>query len=405
MSVVIVGAGHAAHQFAHALREFGWTHPVTMLGEESYPPYQRPPLSKSFLTDPVDPYGLMLGTEQTYLDAGITVRLNERVVAIDRANKVVSTNAGHTVPYSRLILATGARNRLLQSAQGVCGVVSVRGIDDALSLRRQLENARNVTVVGGGLLGLEFACVARKLGCDVTVIESGDRIMQRVLRPETAEFVYGKHLALGLKFKLRAAVSRFLTRNGQLTAVQCSDGEEIGADIAVVAIGVIANDGLAAAAGLDIGDGIVVRGMFETSDEAIHAIGDCARVEDARAEGKFYRIESVQSATDQARLLARYVVDGQPAPADVLPTFWSKQGDVTIHIVGHTQESESSIEIAASSSGSCRLCFAEGWLIGAECVNSFRNFRNVSRFLKSGGSISSSELSGAGAAGAMVGTW
>jgi 3-phenylpropionate/trans-cinnamate dioxygenase ferredoxin reductase subunit len=384
MALVIVGAGQAAHQLAVSAREFGYAGPITMIGDEPHLPYQRPPLSKTFLTDTVESERLALAAPDFYAQTCISAQIGRKVTGIDRQRRLVRMDDGEAVAYVALVLATGSRNRLLPESDGVAGIHSVRSIADAGRLRDALATARRAVVVGAGLLGLEFACVARERGCDVTVVEAGSRIMQRALTPASAAFVQARHEESGLRLKLGCSIRRLVANDGRLTGIVCSDGETVPADLAVVAIGVLPNDELAAASGLAVDNGIVVDEQCRTADEAIFAIGDCARVT-IPLLGRSFRLESVQNAIDHAKCLGRFLADNEARPYTALPSFWSKQGVLTIHVVGHTAGCNGTVELKTLATGTGTLCFTDGVLIGAECINSFKLFRNVRRFLEAGG--------------------
>jgi 3-phenylpropionate/trans-cinnamate dioxygenase ferredoxin reductase subunit len=404
MSLVIVGAGQAAHQLAASLRERGYDAPVLIVGDEKHLPYHRPPLSKAYLTEPMDADRLTIASRSFYDGANITARLDCRVSGIDRESRQIVTAAGERIDYTKLVLATGSRNRVIEAFERVQGVFSVRRIDEAALLRAQLDEARQVVVIGGGLLGLEFACAARERRCDVVVIEAGHRVLARTLSTVTAARMHAHHEHAGIRFRVCASVAECLSTDGRVTGVLCLDGERIPADLVVVSIGIVPNAELAADAGLDVADGILVDQHYRTSDPTIHAIGDCARIVLSTDRGSV-RHESVQNAIDQANGLARYLTEPGYVPGDLLPMFWSKQGKIMVNVVGRTVDSSDAIDFVVGDDGYCRLCFTGGELTGAECVNSMRQYRHVRRLLERGNRATLDQFGGGRTPAEIVATW
>jgi 3-phenylpropionate/trans-cinnamate dioxygenase ferredoxin reductase subunit len=332
-STVIIGAGHAGVQAAASLREEGWEGAITLLSDEAALPYQRPPLSKGFLKGQVGLAGLPLRAEQFFHDHRIDLRRGEKALRIDRKSKRVELSSGSVAPYDHLILATGARQRILR-APGVDleGVVGLRTIVDAQAIREGLGPGRRVVVIGAGFIGLEIAATALLLGSDVTIVEIADRPLGRAVSPAMSSFFLQAHQAFGAKFRLGVGVTAIHGASGRATDVELSSGEHLPADIVIVGVGVTAEDGLARDAGLACANGIIVDEFLATSDPAISAIGDCAQFPSLILNASL-RLESVQNATDQARALARRLV-GKPERYDALPWFWSDQGDLKLQIAG-----------------------------------------------------------------------
>lgn len=332
-SAVIIGSGHAGTQAAASLREEGWEGGIVMLSDEKDLPYQRPPLSKAFLKGAMDHAGLPLRAEQFFTERGIDLRLGEKAERIDRAAKRVELASGSAQPYDHLILATGARGRVLRvPGADLEGVFSLRAIRDAAGIREGLGAGRRVVIIGAGFIGLEIAVTALALGGEVTVVEIADRPLGRAVSPAMSAFFHEAHLAFGARILLRTGVAAILGENGRVTAVELSDGERVPADIVIAGVGVTAEDALAREAGLECANGIVVDEFLLTSDPHISAIGDCAQFPSAHL-GAPLRLESVQNATDQARALARRLM-GRPETYDALPWFWSDQGDLKLQIAG-----------------------------------------------------------------------
>jgi 3-phenylpropionate/trans-cinnamate dioxygenase ferredoxin reductase component len=332
-SLVIVGAGHAGVQAAASLREEGWEGAITLLSDEDELPYQRPPLSKAFLKGQMDLAGLPLRAEKFFHDKRIDLCRGQKALRIDRRSRRVELSSGGVAPYDHLVLATGARQRVLR-APGVDlnGVFSLRTIVDAQAIRESLDRGRRVVVIGAGFIGLEIAATAVALGGDVTVVEIADRPLGRAVSPAMSSFFLQAHEAFGTRFRLGIGVTAIHGASGRATDVELSNGERLPADVVVVGVGLTAEDGLARDAGLDCADGIIVDELLATSDPAISAIGDCAQFPSLILNAPL-RLESVQNATDQARALARRLL-GRPERYDALPWFWSDQGDLKLQIAG-----------------------------------------------------------------------
>ena len=306
---------------------------ITLLSDESDLPYQRPPLSKAFLKGQMDLAGLPLRAEKFFIDHRIDLRLGVKAERIDRVARQVDLSIGESAPYDHLILATGARQRLLR-APGVdlAGVFSLRAIRDAQAIRESLGVGRRVVVIGAGFIGLEIAATALALGGEVTVVEIADRPLGRAVSTEMSSFFLAAHRAFGATFHLGAGVVAIHGEAGRATSVELASGERLPADVVIVGVGVTAEDTLAREAGLTCANGIVVDEFMATSDPAISAIGDCSQFPSASL-GAPLRLESVQNATDQARALARRLT-GKPERYDALPWFWSDQGDLKLQIAG-----------------------------------------------------------------------
>lgn len=363
--VVVVGTGQAGFQLAASLRDGGFAGAVTLIGEEMGLPYQRPPLSKAFLKGGDTQDALAFRPAAWFERHGIAVRDRVRVAEIDRAGRRVGIAGGAWVPYERLVLATGARNRVLAlPGASLPGVLSLRDVPDALALRHALAGARRVVVVGGGFLGLEVAATAAASGREVRVVEATDRLMGRAVSPAVSRHFLERHRAHGITVGLGEMLSAILGEE-RATGVRTTEGETIAADLVVVAVGVVPNIELAEAAGLAVDRGIVVDHTLRSSDPLIHALGDCALYPSVHAGG-MARLESVQNAVDHARCAAADIL-GKPAPYAAVPWFWSDQGE-RLQIAGLTSEAEETVAVGGGDAFSVH-CFREGVLIGVESVN------------------------------------
>ena len=331
-SVIIIGAGLAGLTIAEALRNEGYADTIALIGDEPRPPYHRPPLSKGLLTGESTEAQLQMRAADAIAGKNIDLVTGVRVTAIDRASRRVHLDDGRSLEYARLALATGARNRPLPlPGAELEGVVSLRTLDDARRLASGLENSQRVVVVGGGFIGLEVAAAASKKGKSVVVLEALDRLMARVVAPLVSEFYAGLHRAHGVAVELNAKVQELLAREGRIAAVRTADGREFPADLLVVGIGVIPNDDLGKAAGLECSHGIVVDACGRSSDPLVVAAGDCSarRQED----GSLLRLESVQNAVEQGKSAAAALL-GKDRPFLAKPWFWSDQYDVKLQMVG-----------------------------------------------------------------------
>jgi 3-phenylpropionate/trans-cinnamate dioxygenase ferredoxin reductase subunit len=329
--IVIIGAGQSGAQAVASLRAEGFGGSLTLVGDEPFAPYQRPPLSKAYLMGAMERDRLFLKPEAFYTDARCEVILGTRATEIDRITKQVQLSDGRTLPYDKLLFATGSRVRRLNlSGADLPGVFYLRGIADVDAMRAHFAARARLAVVGGGYIGLEVAAVARKLGLEVMVFEALDRVMARAVSKPLSEFYERTHHDAGVQFCLNTAVEA-LEGEGRLEAIRAG-GKRYDADIALVGIGIVPNVELATAAGLACNNGIVVDHHCScTGDAAIFAAGDCTQ--HTSRDGRSVRLECVQNAIDQAKHAALAMV-GKPAPYREVPWFWSDQYDLKLQIAG-----------------------------------------------------------------------
>ncbi len=331
--IVILGAGHAGGTAAALLRQNGWTGAITLIGEEPIAPYQRPPLSKAWLKGETDAAALALRPETFYADHAIELRLSARAARLDRDQRAVVLEGGETVDYDILILATGARARRIPlPGLDLDGVLELRTAADADRLKAALGPGKRLAVVGGGYVGLEAAASARALGAEVTVIEMQPRVLARVACEALSTFVQDYHREKGVTFELAAGVSGLEGQGGRVAAVRLSDGRAIACDAALVGVGAVPNQELAAEAGLDCDNGVVVDLSARTSDPAVYAIGDCTR-RPLPLYDCMWRLESVPNALEQSKQAAASIC-GTKAPTAEVPWFWSDQYDLKLQIAG-----------------------------------------------------------------------
>src|SRR5471030_2835194 len=365
--VLIVGAGHAGFQLAASLRQHGYTGRIVLLNDEAHLPYQRPPLSKAYLKGEGRPDSLMFRPDKFYREQNIELTA-DRAVAIDRGARRLLLASGAVLEYGHLVLATGARNRLLDIPNAnLADVRYLRTLDESEALRRQIAPGQRVVVVGAGFIGLEFAATARAKGLEVDVVELGSRVMARAVTAEISAFFQDRHMAAGIRIHFGVQATGF-EGNGIVTGVSLSDGRHLPADLAVVGVGVLPNVELAAEAGLPVASGIIVNEQLLTADPDISAIGDCALFASPRFGGSL-RLESVQNAADHARCVAARLT-GDARTYDGLPWFWSDQGDDKLQIAGLTTGYDHVVvrgdRVQRSFSA---FCYKSGRLVGIESIN------------------------------------
>jgi 3-phenylpropionate/trans-cinnamate dioxygenase ferredoxin reductase component len=367
-TVLIVGAGHAGFQVAASLRQHGYGERICLINDEAHLPYQRPPLSKAYLKGEGRPDSLMFRPDKFYRDQNIEL-VGDRAVSIDRAARRLLLASGTHLDYGHLVLATGARNRLLDLPNANLGDVRyLRILDESEALRRRIGSAKGVVVIGAGFIGLEFAATARAKGLEVDVVELGTRVMARAVTAEISEYFQARHTAAGIRVHLGVQATSIESHGADVAGVSLSDGRHLPADLVVVGVGVLPNVELAAEAGLPVAAGIIVNEQLLTADPNISAIGDCALFASPRFGGSL-RLESVQNATDHARCVAARLT-GDAKTYDGLPWFWSDQGDDKLQIAGLTTGYDRVVERGDRQARSfSAFCYRAGQLVGIESVN------------------------------------
>ncbi len=394
-TVIIVGGGQAGFQAASSLRDEKFAGRILLIGDEPHLPYQRPPLSKAVLESGAQAAGLSLRPLKFFDDRMIEVRPNEPVSAIDRLNRLVKLRSGETLRYDHLVLATGARNRLLPvPGADLDGIFYLRTIADAEALRGRLEQVKHLVVIGAGFIGLEVAAVARKRGVATTVIDIASRPMARAVSSLMSDYFHSLHARDGATIHMNTGVAAIDGVDGRVTGVKLGTGERLAADIVLVGIGVVPNVEPAAAAGLVVNNGIVVDEFLTTGDPNISAIGDCAAFPFG-ADGMLTRLESVQNATDQGRALAAKLV-GRPMRYASVPWFWSDQKDIKLQIVGLTTGHDEVLVSGEIDEGCFSVfCFRRRILVGIESVNRPADHMAGRRLLKHGVRLSPEQVTAA----------
>jgi 3-phenylpropionate/trans-cinnamate dioxygenase ferredoxin reductase subunit len=372
-TIVIAGAGHGGVQTAAALRHDGFDGRIIVVGDEPGLPYQRPPLSKAYLQGKMPLDTLWLKPASFYRDNNIDLFGDARIAGIAPRERRVTLGSGETLGYDHLVLALGARNRLLPlPGADLDGVVYIRTLSEADALKPRLEAAREIVIIGAGFIGLEFAAVAAAHGKAVTVLEMTDRVMSRVVSPAVSHYFAGWHKQGGVRFRFAARAAQVIGEAGRAVAVETADGARIPADLVVVSIGVTPNIEMARDAGLAVGDGVVVDEALLTSDPDISAIGDCAFFPSLHGR-RALRLESVQNAHDQGkavadRLTGKFVSPGARYAA--VPWFWSDQGDRKLQIVGIANGHDRAVIRGDIEAGAFSVfCYAGGDLLAIESVN------------------------------------
>ena len=393
--VIIVGAGHAGFQLAASLRQNGFSERIALVNDEGHLPYQRPPLSKAYLKGTGGPDTLMFRPEKFYHDQHVDL-IVDRASSIDRAARKVSLASGASLDYGHLVLATGARNRLLDIPNAnLEGVRYLRTLDESEALRHLMASSQRVIVIGAGFIGLEFAATARGKGLEVDVVELGTRVMARAVTAEISEFSQSRHAAAGIRIHFGVQVTRIESDGARVTGVSLSDGRHLPADLVVVGVGVLPNVELAAAAGLPVAAGIIVDEYLSTADPNISAIGDCALYASRRYGGSL-RLESVQNAADHARCVAARLT-GDAKPYDGVPWFWSDQGPDKLQMVGLTTGYDQVVVRGNRGEGAfSAFCYQSGRLLGIESVNRAGDHMFGRRLLAADGTITPEQAADAG---------
>jgi 3-phenylpropionate/trans-cinnamate dioxygenase ferredoxin reductase component len=383
---LIVGAGHAGFQLAASLRQHGYGERIGLINDEAHLPYQRPPLSKAYLKGGGAPDSLMFRPDKFYREQNIEL-IADRAVAIDRVARKLLVASGASLDYGHLVLATGARNRLLDIPNAnLEDVRYLRTLDESETLRQRLASGQRAVVIGAGFIGLEFAATARAKGLEVDVLELASRVMARAVTAEISEFFQARHAAAGIRLHLGVQATSIESAGGKVTGVSLSDGRHVPADLVVVGVGVLPNVELAAEAGLPVAAGIIVDEHLRTADPHISAVGDCALYESPRY-GASLRLESVQNATDHARCVAARLT-GDAKAYDGLPWFWSDQGPDKLQIAGLTTGYDHVAVRGDRDRGAfSAFCYKSGRLVGIESINRAGDHMFGRRLLAVNGSI------------------
>lgn len=387
---LIIGAGQAGLQLATTLRESGDTAPITVIGGESRQPYQRPPLSKAFLSGKAPEHELTLRSPEFYAENDIAIICGEWIetITLDEnvaGSGIAATRSGRTLAFDRLALTVGGTPRRMRvNGAELSGIHYLRTLDDAVTLKESLDDASRVVVVGGGFVGLEIAAAATTSGKDVTVLEAQDRLMARAVAPEMSRFYADAHQRRGTRVVLGAAVSGFRGTES-VNGVELADGRVIDADVVIIGIGLIPHTELAAPLGLASDHGIEVDSCGRTRIPGIVAAGDCA-VSSHPVHGPV-RLESVPNAIAQAKAAAVALIGRDPGTPAV-PWFWSDQADLKLQMAGLTMGYDQVVVRGdPDSERFSALYYRDGQLISIESVNAPRDYMAARRILETEGNI------------------
>lgn len=378
--VVVIGAGQAAATAIARLRSKGFDGAITLIGDEPVPPYQRPPLSKAYLLGEMEKERLFLRPESFYVDQNVTLRLGERVTAIDAAARTVRVGED-TMSYGNLILCTGSEPRRLPASIGgtLAGVHTVRTLADVEAMAPAFEEGARVLIVGGGYIGLEAAAVAAKLGLKVTLVEMADRILQRVASPETSAWFANLHRSHGVDLREGCGLIRLLG-DTRVTGAELTDGTTIDLDFCIVGVGITPSSALAEAAGLTIDNGIATDVHGRTSDPHIWAAGDCASFPYNGAQA---RLESVGNAIDMGELVADNIL-GDDRVYEPKPWFWSDQYDVKLQIAGLSTGYDRTVVRDSGDGVLSHWYYAGDRLLAIDAINDSRSYMVAKRLIESG---------------------
>ena len=388
--VLVVGGGHAAGQAVASLRQEGFEGEIVVVGEEPHPPYQRPPLSKQYLSGEHGLDKVHLRQASFYEERNIELRLGERIESINRSTKTATTSTGEPITYDFLLLATGSRPRLIPvPGADLDGIHYLRTISDVDGIRGEMTAGSRMVVVGGGYVGLEVAAVARQSGLEVTVLEMEDRILQRVTTPEMSAFYTQLHEGHGVTIRTSTTVSGFA--GDKRVSEVLTDQGNLPADIVIVGIGIVPNVELAEAAGLPCDNGIVVDEHCRTEDPSIFAAGDCTNHPNPLLQRRL-RLESVPNAMEQARVAAANINGGDKTYA-AIPWFWSDQYDLKLQMVGFSSDGDTQVVRGNPDDNQfARFYLKDNVVVAVDAVNSPREFMACRQMVANGVTVDPGKL-------------
>jgi 3-phenylpropionate/trans-cinnamate dioxygenase ferredoxin reductase subunit len=372
MAIVIVGAGHAAGQAAASLRQEKYAGEIIIIGDEPHIPYQRPPLSKQYMSGDQGLERVYLRPEKFYADKDITVKVNTRVEKIDTAANTVTTDAGETISYEYLLISTGGRPRHIKvPGADLGGIHYLRTIADVDGIRDEMTEGGRLVIVGGGYIGLEVASVAVASGMTVDVLEMEERILQRVTTPTMSSYYHDLHTSRGVNIHTSTMVSGF-EGDGRVSRVVCGE-QSFEADVVIVGIGIIPNVEIAEAAGIKIDNGIVVDDHCRTSIDNVYAAGDCTNHPNELLNRRL-RLESVPNAMEQARVVAANICGGDKVYASI-PWFWSDQYELKLQMVGFSADGDTQIVRGDMAANAFAVFYLkDNKVVAADAVNSPKEF-------------------------------
>ena len=383
--IVIVGTGHGAAQAAIVLRQRGHEERMVMIGRDTAPPYERPPLSKEYLAGDKPFERILIRPEAFWADKGVELRLGAAVTEIEALGHTVTLSDGSSLTYRKLIWAGGGDPRRLPIPGAANkGVYYVRDKADADAMMAALEaGARRAVVIGGGYIGLEAAAVLRKLDCEVTLVETLDRVLARVAGETLSRFYEDEHRRQGVDVRLSTGVTKILGEDGQVTGVVLDTGEEIACDMVIVGIGIVPAIAPLIAAGAAGSNGVDVDFCCRTTLDDVYAIGDCAAHSNPYAENAVIRLESVQNANDMANTVAKALM-GEKEPYHALPWFWSNQYDLKLQTAGLNLGFDTALTRGDPESRKFTVVYMkEGKPIAFDCVGTMKDYVQGRKLLES----------------------
>jgi len=371
--LVIIGAGQSAAQCVLTLKRNNFEKSIVVIGEEDHLPYQRPPLSKDYLSGDVGLDRIYMKTQDFYDQNNVTVKISTKVQSLDRKEKMIHLSKGVDLPYENLVLATGSRVRQLEvEGSGLKNINYLRSINDSNSLKEQFKKGKSLVIIGAGYIGLEVAAAAVKKGMRVTVVEMEDRVMSRTVDPIISDYFDTLHRNKGVEIILGSALKEFEGKTF-VEKVVCTDGTTLDADSVVVGVGILPNQELAEAAGLRCNNGILVDEFGRTEDSSIFACGDCTNHPNFYVN-KNIRLESVHNALEQAKTVALSLL-GKPEKYDQVPWFWSDQFDEKLQIVGLSGDHDETVVRGSVEENFFMLFYLKrGELIAVDSVNNPKDF-------------------------------
>jgi len=391
-NLVIVGAGQSAIQCITSLRKEDYPGLITLVGEEEHLPYQRPPLSKGFLEDTVSNERLYFKKLEFFIENKVQLKLGTKAEEIDIENNNIHLSDNTKLSFDKLVFATGSSVRKLDfPGKDLNSIHYLRGLDDALSIKKDLQTSQNIVVVGAGYIGLEVAAIAAKQNKSVTVIEMADRVMNRTVDPQISDYYLNLHQKNGVTFKFNTSLQEIIGTNNPEKVV-CSDGSEVAADMVVIGAGIMPNVELAENAGLSCDNGIVVNEFGKTDHADIYACGDCTNHPNKLLNKKI-RLESVHNAMEQSKTVASSIIN-QSIAYNQIPWFWSDQYDHKLQIVGLSGDHDKVIMRGDMSEAKFMLFYTKDEkLIAVDAVNNSKEFLICKKLVANKVTIKPDEIS------------
>ena len=372
-NLVIIGAGQSAVQCITTLQKEGYSGSITLVGDEEHLPYQRPPLSKGFLEDTINKERLYFKKLEFFIENKIQLKLGTYVEGVNIQDQNIALADGVKLDFDKLVFATGSRVRKLDfPGNNLDSIHYLRGLDDAESMKSDMENSKNIVIIGAGYIGLEVAAIASKRNVSVSVIEMADRVMNRTVDPQISEYYKNLHESHGVDFQFNNSLKE-IVGSKKVEKVICSDGAEIKADMVIIGAGILPNVEIAEEAGINCENGIIVDEFAKTNLDIVFACGDCTNHPN-KLLNRNLRLESVHNAMEQAKTAA-YSILGNPVEYNQIPWFWSDQYDHKLQIVGLSGEHDA-VTIRGNIKESKFMLFytKEDKLIAVDSVNNPKEF-------------------------------